>query len=135
MKNNLKFKISDFKKVHSALKKFEIKDSSLKIKGFPISSFLIANSIIDDGNDSPGIRIKRIILHIAGDFTSKPEELNETIKLKINLLYSDDEYSLLQIRLDSLVKEYKNTASVTEDETNGCITVGDCTKLVNSKIG
>lgn len=133
-KIKLQLKISDFNKVHSKLKKLESKDKSLKINGIPISSFLTANSNIEDKADSPEIRTKRIILHIAGDYSSRPEDLKDNIKLKINLLYGDDEYSLLQIRLNSLVKEYKKTARVTNDETNNCSSVGDCTKLVNSKI-
>jgi hypothetical protein len=133
-KINLHLKISDFIKVHSKLKKLESKDQSMKINGIPISSFLTANSSFGDNADPPEIRTKRIILQIAGDFSSKPEDLNDNIKLKINLLYGNDEYSLLQIRLNSLVKEYKKTASMTNDETNNCSSVGDCTRLVNSKI-
>lgn len=135
MKNsNLKLKVSDFKKVHSKLKKLEANDNSLKINGLSISSFLIANLSIDDAVDLLEIRTKRIILQIAGDFSSKPKDLKDSIKLKINLLYGDDEYSLLQMRLNSLVKEYKKSARISDNETSDCTTVGDCIELVNSKI-
>lgn len=130
----LKFKVSDFKKVHSALKKLEASDKKVKINGLSISDFLIANLSIDDETDSPVIRTKRIILQIAGDYSSNPAELNDNIKLTLNLFYSDNEYSLLQMRLNSLVKEYKKTANITDDETIDCATVGDCTELVISKI-
>jgi hypothetical protein len=133
MKNNVNFKISDFKKLHMTLQKLEQTDPKLKIMGLSISNFLIAKLGIEDESDSREIRTKRIILQIAGDFTSKAEELEDDLKLKINLLYSDNEYSLLHMRLNRLVKEYKNTVKVTEDEVNDCTTVGDCTKLVNSK--
>ncbi len=130
----LTIKPADFKKVHSKLKKLESEDNSLKINGLTISNFLLANTSFDDKDDLPEIRTKRIILQIAGDFSTKPEDLKDNIKLRINLLFGDDEYSLLQMRLNSLVKELKPDASISDDETNNCTTVGDCTKLVKSKV-
>lgn len=134
MKRKLTIKPTDFKKVHSKLKKLEAKDKSLKINGIALSHFLLANTSFDDQSDLPEIRTKRIILQIAGDYSSKPEDLKDNIKLRINLLFGDDEFSLLQMRLNSLVKEYKPTASISDDETSDCTTVGDCTKLVKAKI-
>ncbi len=134
MKKKILIKPADFKKVHAKLKKLESKDPSLKINGLALSHFLLANTSFDDKADPPEIRTKRIILQIAGDFSTKPEDLKDNIKLGINLLFGDDEYTLLQMRLNALVKEYKPTASVSDDETNDCVTVGDCTKLVKSKI-
>lgn len=133
-KRKLNFRASDIKRMHSKLKKMEKKDPSFKINGLPVSSFLIANLRADDAVDTPEIRTKRIILQIAGDFSTKPIDLKDNVKLKINLLYGDDEYSLLQMRLNSLVKEYKAGASVSDDEAGDCVTVGDCTELVDSKI-
>lgn len=134
MKRKITIKPADYKKVHATLKKLELKDASLKINGLPLSHFLLANTSFDDHADLPEIRTKRIILQIAGDASSKPEDLKDNIKLRINLLFGDDEYSLLQTRLNSLVKEYKAAAGVSENETDDCTTVGDCTTLVNAKI-
>jgi hypothetical protein len=133
-KFKLQLKVSDFNKVLSKLTELESKEARFKINGTPISSYLTAHASFDDKADSPEIRTKRIILQIAGDDSTKPEDLKDNIKLKINLLYGVDEYAILQMRLKSLVKEYKKTADVTKVETDNCSSVGDCTKLVNSKI-
>ncbi|GAB2838716.1 hypothetical protein [Ferruginibacter profundus] len=133
-KHRITLKPGDFKKLHSKLKKMEASDPSLKIGNQLLSDFLIANSLADDKTDTAAIRTKRIILHIAGNFTTKPETLNDNIDLVQNLLYGDDEYTLLQMRLDILVKEFKSSASISSSEAGDCSTVGHCTALVDSKI-
>ncbi|MBL0183748.1 MAG: hypothetical protein IPP96_16265 [Chitinophagaceae bacterium] len=133
-KHRISLKPGDFKKLHAKLKKLEVADPSLKIGNTLPSNFLIANAVADDQTDTPEIRTKRIILHIAGNFTTKPETMGDEIDLTINLLYRSDEYTLLQMRLDALVKEFKASASISSSEATGCSTVGDCTALVDEKI-
>ena len=133
-KHKIKLSASAFRKLHAKLKKIESANSNHTIDGWNLSSFLIANAAADDKTDPPAIRTKRIILQIAGDFTTKPENLKNAVDLVKHLLYGDDEYSLLQMRLDSLVKENKSTASVSDSEASDCGTVGDCVDLVDSKI-
>lgn len=133
-KHRIILKPGAFKKLHSKLKKMEAADSSLKIGNTLLSNFLIGNTVADDQKDTAEIRTKRRILHIAGNFTTKPETLRDNIELVKNLLYGDDEYTLLQMSLDTLVKEYKASASISSSEAGDCTTVGDCTGLVDSKI-
>ena len=133
-KHRITLKPGDFKKLIAKIKKMEAADSSLKIGNASLSSFLIANSLADDQKDTPEIRTKRIILHIAGNFTTNPETLQDGINLRLNLLYGSDEFTLLQMRLDTLVKEFKASAGISSSEANDCSVVGDCTALVDSKI-
>lgn len=133
-KHSITLKAGDFKKLLLKLKKMEAADPSLKIGNTLMSHLLIGNTLTDDKKDTPEIRTKRIILHIAGNFTTKPETMGDEIDLTINLLYGSDEYTLLQMRLDVLVKEFKASASINSSEAGGCSTVGDCTALVDSKI-
>lgn len=133
-KHRITLKPGAFKKLHAKLKKMEATDPSLKIDNTLMSNFLIANALTDDQTDTAEIRTKRIILHIAGNFTTKPETMGDEIDLTINLLYGSDEYTLLQMRLDVLVKEFKASASINISEATGCSTVGDCTALVDAKI-
>jgi len=123
-----------FAKLHAAVKSFEAKNGSIKIGKLSLSSFLLANtSVSNDRNDSKPVRTKRRVLHIAGDFTTDPSTLSGTIKLKANLHYGNDEFALLQIQLNKLVKEYLSSASVSKTEADKCETVADCVKLVNAK--
>lgn len=133
-KYRITLKPGHFKMLYLKLKKIEAADPSLKIGNASLTDFLIVNSLSDDQKDSPEIRTKRIILHIAGNFTTNPATLKDGIDLVQNLLYGSDEYTLLQMRLDTLVKEYKASASISSSEAGNCSTVGDCTQLVDSKI-
>lgn len=134
MRKKAVIKSADLRKIHAKLKKFEADNGSIRIEGMSLSQFLLAKVSFDDRDDPAVIRTKRIILHIAGDYSSKPEDLADNTNLEENLLYGSDEYSLLQIRLNLLVKEYKPTSGVSDDEVGDCETVGDCTELVESKI-
>jgi hypothetical protein len=133
-KHKIKLSASAFKKLHAKLKKIELANPNHTIEGWSLSSFLLANTAVDDKNDPPAIRTKRIVLQIAGDFSTNPANLDNRVRLARDLLYGADEYSLLQMRLDALVKEYKSSASVSESEANDCVKVGDCVNLVDSKI-
>ena len=133
-KSTLSIKTSQFAKVHAKLKKFDTENKALKIGNMSLSNFLVANmDSQDDAGESKEVRTKRIILHIAGDFSRDPQTLQNSIQLKSNLGYGDDEYSLLQIRLDKLVKESNKTAGTSPAEINNCAKVGDCVSLVNAK--
>ncbi|MCW3118229.1 MAG: hypothetical protein JWM28_2311 [Chitinophagaceae bacterium] len=133
-KNFVSISRARFAKLHARLKKLEQGDNVPKIGGMRLSSFLVADAALaDDKSDPKPIRTKRIVLLIAGDFTTKPENLSGSLKLKTNLGYQADEYVLLQIRLDKLVKEYIPTASVSSAEATACEKVSDCVTLVNKK--
>jgi len=80
------------------------------------------------------VATKRIILEIAGDDTTDPSTLGESLKLRDNLQYGDNEYVLLQIRLDEYVKSCNKDASVTPAEVNACTTVGSCVDLVKKHL-
>lgn len=133
-KKQMLLNVTDYKRIRQLLKKNAVVAKAMKIGGNSITSFLVAAITHDDKSDTPEIRTKRIILEIAGDFSTDPATLQNALDLAKNLIYGDDEYSLLQIRLNRLVKEYKRTASVSEDEATNCSTVGDCVTLVNDKI-
>lgn len=123
-----------FSKLHAKLKAFEKKNGPIKIGNSSISNFLLEHSEFEEDLEEPiQIRTKRIILRIAGDYTTSPNDLKGTDKLKSNWGYGDDEYALLQIRLNKLVKEYKDSASISKTEANDCEKVSDCIKLVNDK--
>lgn len=134
MKKKLTINPSDFKKIHTQLQKMEAKNKALKINGLSLSNFFIANVSFDDFYDSPEIRTKRIILQIAGNSSIKPENLPNDIELATNLLYGENEFSLLQMRLNNLVKSINSSKSISQNETDKCETVGDCVQLVNTKI-
>lgn len=134
MAKNISMKTSDFKKLLKKLKGLEEMNPSAKIGKFATSKFMIAAANPDDIADSPEIRTKRIILQIAGDFDTNPATLSNSLSLKLNLQYGDDEYSVLQMRLNKLVKSIKASASIDDDETGDCKIVKDCVTLVNDKI-
>jgi hypothetical protein len=120
--------------VYSKLKKLESKHATLKIGKMPLSHFLIAHSEFEnDLPESKELKTNRIILYIAGQFNTDPASLKPATRLKQNLGYQADEYSLLQIKLDKLVKQYKPTARISSGEANNCDTVGDCQDLVVKK--
>ncbi|MGN6435586.1 MAG: hypothetical protein ACTHMM_03595 [Agriterribacter sp.] len=58
-----------------------------------------------------------------------PATLQGSIKLKTNLHYKDDEYSLLQSKLDKLVKEYVATTSASKKEATDCEKFSDSVKM------
>lgn len=123
-----------FAKLHAKLKKLEAGDNASKIGNMRLYTFLVADAAFKDDKDDPKpIRTKRIILLIAGDFTTKPENLNGSVKLKANLRYQADEYTLLQKRLDKPVKEYLPITRVSKKEATDCEKVPDCVTLVNKK--
>ena len=83
---------------------------------------------------SPENKTKSIILAIAGDFTTKPADLQNSIDLKNNLSFGNDEYNRLQAKLNELVSGLKAGATISNTEATACSTVGDCVHLVQSKI-
>lgn len=85
-------------------------------------------------NESYDIATKRVILEIAGDSSTDPATLRESLKLKDNLYYGDNEYRLLQIRLNEYVQSKKKEASISTDDASGCTTVGDCVTLIGGKL-
>jgi len=133
-KQQMLLNVSDYKRLRKLLKSNPETAEKMKIGRNSIKQFLIAAVTHDDQSDPASTRVKRIILEIAGDFNTDPSSLQNSLDLAKNLMYGDDEYSLLQIRLNKLVKEYKKTASVSEDEAANCSTVGDCVSLVDGKI-
>ncbi len=128
-KYNIHIAESSYKKIQKKLQQYEI-----KIGGMSIRNFLIANSIVDDSKNPPLIRIKRIILHIAGDFDNRPEDLQNDVKLETNLHFGYNEFALLRKRLDLLVKEYQKGSKISAKEVHDCKTVNDCVDLLLSKI-
>jgi hypothetical protein len=133
-KQKFQISASALKKLYAALKKQETKNTKTQIGKMKLRHFLIANVSSLSKFETATSETKQIILNIAGEFSTKPDDLKDSILLKDNLNYRDDDFSLLQSQLDQLVKKYKSSASVSSDETNKCKTVGDCTKLVNAKI-
>lgn len=124
-KRYIKFRADHFKKIRLLLK--ETGNNKLYRE-------MMGSAFLEDESSNIVTKTKKIILYIAGDFTSDPGELQNEIDFKDELNYQDDEYSILQMRLNKLVKEYNDDESIDEDETNECDTVGDCVKLVQSKV-
>jgi|GEM_PF-5597379 len=85
-------------------------------------------------NEPHDVAVKRMILQIAGDFSTEPGSLRESLSLRDNLQYKDNEYSLLQIRLNSYVKTQRKDSLISAEEVNGCNKVGDCIDLVEGKL-
>lgn len=133
-KEQIKLSASAFDAILKQLKKIESTSKSAGIKDFPLSRFMMAHADFADEHHPAELRTKRIILQIAGDLESDPNGLEPDIELRTNLLYGSAEYSLLQLRLDLLVKEYKSSAKISSSEVSDCDTVKDCTDLVTSKI-
>jgi hypothetical protein len=135
-KKMVKISAASFARLNAKLRAFETENAPIKIGKKNLSSFLIENAeaeLEEDAEDPKPIRTKRIILHIAGDYTTSPNDLRGSLRLRLNLGYGDDEYALLQTRLDKLVKQYKSSASISATETNDCEKVSDCVKLVEEK--
>jgi hypothetical protein len=132
--NNLSIKIShaNLAKIQKALKKNSSTLNEIRIGNQSLSKFL--HNAISIESESPELNTKAIILEVAGDHTTDPHDLPLTINLQLNLHYEDDEYALLYIRLNNLVKEYKPTASLKKSEVNDCETVEDCVDLVKNNI-
>lgn len=132
-KSKITIKKSDLSKLHKAIKKLE-KDSDRRIRGYKASGFLIAATDFESAEADVPLEVKTIILHVAGDFDTDPETLKDKINLTVNLLYDEDEFSILAMRLDRLVKKHNKEEEVTDEEVNECKTVGDVLKMVNEKI-
>lgn len=132
-KQEFQINASALKKIHVALKKLETKNPKMLIGKMKPTHFLSASVKSLSEVQSATSETKQIILNISGDFSTKPDDLNDSTLLKDNLNFGDGEFSLLQSQFDTLVKKYKSSASVTSNETNKCKTVGECTKLVSFK--
>jgi hypothetical protein len=128
-----KYKISidnqSYKKLQKKLSKYNIKIGEISIR-----NFLIANTVIEDSNNALPLRVKRIILHVAGDLEGKIEELENGSRLDSGLLYRRNEYMLLRRHLDRLVKEYNKDLKVSAAEAEACQTVSDCMDMVCLKV-
>lgn len=134
-KKQLRLDLKDYKKLFAKLQEIEKStNKNAKINGISLSNYLLNITKYDEVYESPIIRAKKIILHVGGNYTTKPENLNNSINLKINMLFGSNEYSILRRRLEELSKEYKASAKISNDEINNCSTVGDCITLFNSKI-
>jgi hypothetical protein len=134
-KKMLSISESKFAKLHAKLKSLEKENHSFKIGSKNLSHFLLENTEFEDDTNEPwAIRTKRVILYIAGDYTTSPNDLQVTIRLKENLGYGEDEYTLLQNRLNKLVKTHDTSLSIDKEETDACEKVRDCIKLVEKKI-
>lgn len=134
MKKKLEITLSDFAKLHRQIKKFEEKNGPIQIGNQKLEHFLLTRTSFADHGLTPEIRTKEIILQVAGNYDIKPEDLKDNVNLKDNLLYNDDSYSILEMRLNILIKGYKKDAVIDDDEMTGCDNVGDCVKLVDDKI-
>lgn len=99
-----------------------------------MKKILSALDVFDLKEADTETRVKKIILLIAGLFDTDPKDLYGNIELKGHLLYGSSEFSILQMRLDGLVKELKPGSSISSKETNDCKIVNDCIKLVRTKI-
>jgi hypothetical protein len=133
-KSSISINPSKFAKIHATIKKFEKENKAIKIGKMSLSNFLVANTdILTPVTENIETRTKRIILQIAGNYSKDPQKLQNSVQLRGDLGYGDDEYYLLQIRLDKLVKEYNKTAGINSTEANDCEKVGDCVSLVISK--
>lgn len=123
-KYNVYIPESSYRKIQKKLQNYEI-----KIGGMNIRNFLIANSNVDDSAYSLKTRVKRIILHIAGDFDSHPKELDDQTSLE-KLNFRHHEYIMLRKRLDQLLKEYDKSGKISAIEVNNCRSVEDCLQLM-----
>lgn len=126
---NIKLDPGSYKKLQKKLSKYNI-----KIGGMSIRNFLVINSIIDDRIDSTAQRVKRIILHIAGDFDSNPANMKGECSLEQELSFGYNEYFMLRRCLDRLVKEYNKKLKINADEIQACRTVEACVNLVTDRI-
>lgn len=132
-KDRITIKKTDLARLHKAIKQLE-KDSDRRVKGFKASGFLIAATDIEADEADVPLEVKTIILHVAGDFSTDPKTLKDGIKLDLNLLYDEDEFAILAMRLTKLVRKYNRAESVTTDEVTACANVGKVLEMVNEKI-
>ena len=91
------------------------------------SSFLLTE--IEGDTD---LKIKAIILFVAGNHTTDPATLPGSKELVKNLKYGDDEFRILRLQLNRLLTELAKS-SVSMAEVKKCEKVSDVVKLVASK--
>lgn len=84
-------------------------------------------------NDQIANDVKTIILAIVGNKKIKPRDLSDEHRLE-NLGYNDDLLDFLHIGLNNYVDHKNPGATIKQKEMDECETVGDCVKLVKSKI-
>jgi hypothetical protein len=99
-----------------------------------ICNFLVANTHIDDSGDALETRVKRLILHIAGDFDNSAKDLPDNTDFVKDLSFRHNEFIFLRKHLEKLLKEYDQTARITAVNVGNCKLVGDCLDLVKLKI-
>jgi len=136
-KKNFTIPASALKKLHSFFKKHEAKNVNVQIGSMKPSNFLV--SVIDPirtRSAAPNIsyEVKQIVLYVSGDFSTDPDILPDSTKLKENLNYNDSDYSVLYDKLDALIIKYNPSSGTTSTDVYKCKTAGDCVTLVNSKI-
>ena len=81
--------------------------------------------------ESIAYEVKKAILNTKGDNSTDPYELLDAINLKDNLLFNNNDYIMLALRLNELI--LIPAKKITIAEINKCKIVGDCVALVKSK--
>ena len=101
----------------------QLQESLLKHKSLTISK---KSTALED-------RIKKNILIAAGQVNEDPKNLSNDMELG-NLLPTSSAYQFLADLLDELVKEHNAESEIKVADIQSCGTVGDCIRLVNSKV-
>lgn len=78
--------------------------------------------------------VKTIILAVVGNRKIRPRDLPPGHRLEEDLGYDDDLRDFLHIALNNYVDHKNPGAGISQSEMDDCKTVGDCIKLVKSKI-
>lgn len=130
MPHHLIIEAADLQKIIKQLQILEQQFELNTIEGLPPSLFLRSAIQPYEQAESIKSRVKTIILHIACDFRTQASQLSEKLDLKTHLLFSKEQYTLLFLKMNELVREQDPELRISIKEIRECRTVGDCVHLV-----
>lgn len=125
---------TDLQKMIKQLRAVEEKQELFTIEGLLPSQFLFIAIQPDNHHESPQNRVKTMLLHLAGDYQTPSAELSDKLNLKTHLLFTDAQYKLLFLKLNTLLQHYQPEKKITMKEIKECQSVADCVGLVERNL-
>lgn len=125
---------TDLQKMIKQLQVIEQKQDLFTIEGLLPSQFLLCAIQPNNEKESPKNRVKTILLHLAGDYETRSEELSDKLQLKTHLLFMEAQYKLLFLKLNALLQHYQPEKKINIKEIKDCQTVADCVTLIEKNI-
>lgn len=125
--------ISDFKKLHKAIKKLDELNSTNKIDNVTFSGYL-SSALEISSNGNIDIDVKRAVLNTAGKFTTNPNALDNETLLKENLNFNDNDFASLTRTLNNILKIYNSNNVLNLTEVSKCKKVKDVILITKAKL-